>query len=135
MARPLLKVCKYGHNMNETRVWRNGTPYCSACEAERNERPGRKRNMRQRRLLRSYGITFEQYEAMLAYQEGKCAICHKEQRRRRLAVDHCHKTKRVRKLLCDHCNHGLGKFSDDPVILRRAAAYLESFQEVSHVLN
>lgn len=60
---------------------------------------------RARALLRKYGITTEQYEAMLVKQGGVCAICARPPQTRRLAVDHDHgPSKRVRGLVCQHCN-------------------------------
>jgi len=75
-----------------------------------------------------YGISQEDYERMLAEQGGVCAICGgdgKEGRFGMLHVDHCHKTGKVRGILCDSCNLALGKFRDDPKVLRRAAEYVE----------
>jgi hypothetical protein len=68
---------------------------------------------------------------MLVRQGGGCAICRRDNGKRLLAVDHDHACcpgertcgKCVRGLLCDGCNHGLGKFRDDPELLRRAAEY------------
>jgi hypothetical protein len=84
-------------------------------------------------LKKHYGITLEQYNAMLAAQGGVCAICggvndmkdHRSGKLRNLSVDHCHSKGHVRKLLCQYCNQGLGNFRDDPKLLRKAAAYLE----------
>lgn len=82
-------------------------------------------------LLRVYGITVEQYDAMLAEQGGVCALCGKPPAMNggpsgnRLHVDHDHETGRVRALLCSTCNISLGGFRDDPVLLRKAADYLE----------
>lgn len=75
-------------------------------------------------LRRKYGITMEQYTAMLAAQGGVCAICGGGDGSRRLAVDHCHATGKVRALLCASCNTSLGRLGEDPVVLERAAAYL-----------
>lgn len=80
--------------------------------------------------LRKYGLTVEQYDAMLAAQDGRCAICrqppapHLSMRELLLFVDHDHTTQSVRGLLCHRCNSGLGIFYDDPRLLRRAIAYL-----------
>jgi len=74
-----------------------------------------------------YGITVADYEALLAKQNGKCAICReKPPRGETLCVDHCHVTGRIRGLLCRGCNCGLGNYRDDPRRLRAGAAYLEA---------
>lgn len=77
-----------------------------------------------------YGITPEQHDEMLARQNGLCAICGNPptggiRAASRLHIDHDHLTKRVRELLCNSCNNGLGRFRDDPVLLRMAADYIE----------
>jgi hypothetical protein len=84
-------------------------------------------------LRRKYGITIEVYEQMLKSQGGVCKICKnpetevdkKRGKLKDLAVDHCHTTGKVRGLLCGRCNKALGKFNDDPVLLRSAVSYLE----------
>jgi len=88
---------------------------------------------KEKHLQTSFGIGLREYGQMLVAQGGKCAICRQEETEIRagtvkaLAVDHDHKTDQVRGLLCVACNTGLGKFGDDPVRLRAAAAYIESY--------
>lgn len=81
---------------------------------------------RQDTALRSkYGMTVEQYEALLHEQGGRCAICGADSGGLRAhAVDHCHATGQVRGLLCSPCNRGMGLLGDDPERLRAAADYL-----------
>lgn len=77
--------------------------------------------------LRHYDLSPEDYEQMLAFQEGKCAICGATESGHRspyLLVDHCHVTGNVRGLLCHLCNVGLGGFRDDPALLLKATRYL-----------
>lgn len=76
-----------------------------------------------------YGVTHEQAEAMLAAQDGKCAICGQPMNPPHL--DHDHATGRVRSFLCGSCNHGLGRFQDRPDLLRLAADYLERQEETT----
>ena len=74
-----------------------------------------------------YGLTVEQYDAILKSQGGRCAICRAERpdsRTKQWHVDHCHATGKVRGLLCGQCNLGLGQFRDDPALLRQAIKYL-----------
>ncbi len=91
------------------------------------------------RLKRVFGLTLEQYDALLAAQGGVCAICRKPEvsvdRRSgkpfALAVDHCHAAEKggkvkVRGLLCTGCNSILGRAGDDPALLRAAITYLET---------
>jgi hypothetical protein len=42
-----------------------------------------------------------------------------------LGIDHDHGTGKVRGLLCRDCNQGIGRFHDNPAILRKAADYIE----------
>lgn len=83
------------------------------------------------KLKYHFGMTPEQYDAMWAAQDGKCAICrHPETQVRRgllrqLAVDHDHETNAVRQLLCARCNTGIGWFRENPEHMRIAAEYVE----------
>jgi hypothetical protein len=64
---------------------------------------------------------------MLKAQGGQCAICREPPNPKiSLHVDHDHRTGRVRGLLCFTCNNGLGQLQDSPVLLRKAAAYVEA---------
>ncbi len=87
-------------------------------------------SVRESNLRHSYGINLADYEAMLQGQDGVCAICHKAPKGTRngkvLHVDHDHNSGKLRQLLCTNCNTGLGKFMDDPELLKLAAIYLES---------
>lgn len=81
------------------------------------------------RLQKTFGLSFEQYDAMLAAQGGVCAICKQPETHQRkgvwnLSVDHCHATGRVRGLLCNRCNRGIGLLADDAELCRKAAEYL-----------
>jgi hypothetical protein len=77
--------------------------------------------------LRSYGLTVEQYEAMLQRQGEVCAVCGEgEVGGWDLAVDHDHRTGHVRGLLCRRCNVGIGLLRDDPQLLAAATRYLGS---------
>lgn len=63
------------------------------------------------------------YAEMFEIQQGLCGIC--TEPLLKPSLDHCHKTMIVRGLLCPNCNVALGKFKDDPIILRKAIKYLE----------
>lgn len=73
-------------------------------------------------LKNSYGMTVADLDAMLLSQHGVCAIC---QVAPAAHVDHDHQTDNVRGLLCFRCNAALGQLGDDPLVLRRAARYVE----------
>lgn len=75
-----------------------------------------------------YGLTLAEYEALVAAQGSRCAICGADKpggNARTWPVDHCHDSNAVRGLLCVHCNMGIGQFQDDPERLRAAADYIE----------
>jgi hypothetical protein len=78
---------------------------------------------------RAYGISKAEIDQMESQQRGRCAICDKPPKRRRLNIDHDHVTGRVRALLCTSCNGGLGHFKDDPRLLAKAIEYLNGHRD------
>jgi hypothetical protein len=81
------------------------------------------------KLRLAYGLSLAEYDRLLEWQGGGCAICGGTSGRR-LHVDHDHKNPRqVRGLLCNGCNNGLGRFRDDPELLRMAIGYLEAWND------
>ena len=84
-------------------------------------------------LRNKYGIEPEDYLAMVARQNGKCAICRRESPRsssRRLFVDHCHSTGRVRGLLCSPCNSAIGLLREDAKLFYNAVRYLAGLPQI-----
>ena len=72
-------------------------------------------------------MTREDYEHLLASQDGRCAICgRKPSPVRRLHVDHEHSSGRIRGLLCAACNPALGLFRDSEELLIKAITYLRA---------
>lgn len=98
-------------------------PRCATCHR------GRKKAARQaahgRWILKTYGITSEQYEALYEAQGGACYICQRAKGiTKKLSVDHDHATGYVRGLLCTTCNKILGHFRDDWGTAVRVVDYL-----------
>ncbi len=81
-------------------------------------------------LMKAYGLTVEQYDAMLLQTGGVCPCCNgKIDSRSPLTkphVDHDHETGDVRGIICGSCNMGLGNFKDSSERLRLAATYLDN---------
>jgi hypothetical protein len=87
--------------------------------------PEGKLRQRAGHLMRKFGMTIEQYDAMLEAQGGGCFICGRPPREDiSLHVDHDHFTGKVRGILCFCCNNALADFQDDPELLRKAAGYV-----------
>jgi hypothetical protein len=113
--------------------WRERHPERSAANTarwrERNpEKVREQQKVRTERYrLRKYELTGDEYEAMVAAQNGVCAICG-DKPETRLVIDHCHTTGLVRGLLCGSCNLGVGCFKDDVERLKKAIEYLEKFE-------
>jgi Recombination endonuclease VII len=96
----------------------------------RKKQLARRNKWRRKRQLRDYGITLEDYDALLAKQNGVCAIC-KKKSDRTLCVDHCHSTGVVRGLLCLKCNTGLGCYDDNPSFMLIAIEYLAAARGIA----
>jgi len=106
-----------------TYEWRSRNPE-KIREATRKRYESRGRELQYQRL---YGIGEAEVSRLREAQGDRCAICgrHGAESYNGLHVDHCHGTGRVRGLLCHFCNTAIGKFDDNPALLRRAADYLE----------
>lgn len=78
-------------------------------------------------IKRKYGLSIEEYEALLKEQNNACAICSVTEfgGRGYPPIDHDHDTGKVRAILCNKCNAGLGLFRDNKDILMKAFAYLQ----------
>lgn len=106
---------------------RLGARFCSrACYGKGADARWRERSAGYNRNY-LYGVSREEYEALLARQDNRCAICRTDVAGGKGGwhLDHSHETGTVRGLLCHHCNLALGNFEDDPSRLRNAIAYLE----------
>jgi hypothetical protein len=90
-----------------------------------------------RRVVAFYGITPEQYQALLAAQGGRCWVCRRSTgARKRLAVEHDHRCTAghppelgcpqcITGLACGRCNQDvLGRLGRDPAIYEAIAAHL-----------
>ncbi|MFE5009750.1 endonuclease VII domain-containing protein [Streptomyces sp. NPDC056696] len=93
---------------------------CSTCRKKT-----RRASSHEARVTNTYGLEPGEFQALMDYQGGVCAIC-RQPRRYRLDVDHDHKTGLVRGLTCRQCNRRiLPGAKDNPETLRSAADYLD----------
>ena len=93
--------------------------------SERERKRRRRRSAHNQHLRKTYGLSIDEYDLLLAGQGGKCAICRGGTSKRHFAVDHNHKTGEIRGLLCGRCNSALARFMDSRVNVWRAHRYLK----------
>lgn len=117
-----------------TRVLAYPGPRCSTCW--RAEKKRRSKAAKEKRVEKVYGISAEEYDAILAFQSGRCAVCQVATgRTKRLAVDHdhahcgvcagpqtCGAPEAIRCLACGPCNQDI--LSRPLAALGRAARVL-----------
>jgi hypothetical protein len=84
---------------------------CRQCEGRRHKAymstPAGRDARRRYRLKYLYGLTMDEFDAMLAAQDFKCRICRSPDPRAKDGiwhVDHDHDTGAVRGILCGPCN-------------------------------
>lgn len=109
------------------REWRNeNREYERTYQREYQRKRNSQKTPRDRflRVLRRYGLSFDDYSALLISQSGLCAACGLANPD--LEVDHCHVRgfRHVRGLLCHNCNSALGHAKDDVERLRALIGYL-----------
>ena len=121
-------------------------PQCRGCAANRAAGYAPKRRAlysedlpkaRAHHRKQKYGIDQVAFDAIIASQGGRCAICREPFPTDRLPtrgeqhVDHDHATGKVRGILCGRCNTGIGLLGENIASLQRAQSYLSP--AVSHV--
>ena len=88
-----------------------------------------RKSVRNSCLKINYGITLEEWNAMFAAQNMRCAICDSQspgtQTRGGYHTDHCHSSGKVRGILCNACNLMLGAAKDKVEVLENAIEYLK----------
>ncbi len=72
-------------------------------------------------------ISDEEYDRLLAEQDGHCALCPSVPKTRRLDVDHDHPTGQIRGLLCHRCNRALPSWITGPWLFH-ALTYLARYE-------
>lgn len=77
-------------------------------------------------LRKEYGLSTEEFNELMDYQDGTCAICGRPPKNNKFNVDHDHKTGKIRALLCVNCNTNLLPIVENyPDWVRAAFDYLE----------
>ncbi len=110
-------------NCEEPKLRGRGHKYCATHSAETRQREITQIVRRKRE--RQFGVTHDEFLALLSAQAGVCAICGDgNQGKRQLSVDHDHATGALRGILCDRCNPMLGYARDNIAVLRAAIEYL-----------
>jgi hypothetical protein len=122
---------------------KNREYFRAKAKAERAAKPKQYKNMARKaymrnkdkqlaaRRLKAYGLTPEAFNALLASQDNRCAICRTDKPgKRNWHTDHDKDYEkrtgkiRVRGILCQNCNLALGMMHDNPGVAIKAAYYL-----------
>lgn len=110
--------------------------YCQACRNAQSRQRYQPEKGLYSHLMRTYGLSREEYEKLLAAQGGVCACCGEKEKVinkhtgkvQRLCVDHHHASGLVRALLCDACNKLVGYVENNPTRVEKSVAYLKKWE-------
>ncbi len=104
--------------------WSSKTKSYTAANQEKMARAHKLKNIR-----RKYGISADEYDAMMRKQEFKCAICSTAFSGTTgplsPCVDHNKITGKNRDLLCRHCNFAIGLAGENVSVLHRMINYID----------
>ena len=104
--------------------WRDANPDKVKAAGAR-YRNAHKTEIRARAILKSYGLSQQAYQDLIAHQSNKCALCYRSFDEFTPHIDHDHATGKVRGLLCMKCNTALGVLGDSVEALERVLRYLK----------
>ena len=111
--------------------WKKTYVTCKACIAAENTKPAYAERRRNYGLLKTFGISLEQYRELLRRQDGKCPICKVpfEPNNFSYPVDHAHGGSNpgvIRAILHNDCNRFVMWMHEDSAQLRAAADLIDS---------
>lgn len=109
-------MCKKCHNAKHRKKY---------LEESIEDRKKRQEWMRRGHLSRKYGLTTEEFSAMILKQQNKCKICECDLDDPQ--IDHDHDTGKIRGLLCRPCNMSLGLLKENPQTLRNMITYINDY--------
>src|SRR2546425_10281788 len=124
---PIMKQCARGKeekpfsDFNNRQSSKDGKQsYCRDCQASY-------------QIRYKYDLSQEAFDEMYVAQAGLCYLCKKTcEKYATLSVDHC-AILGVRKLLCMRCIGFLKSFSYDPIVIRKAIAYVTTKPKLYYV--
>lgn len=98
------------------------------------------RNHRNRLYKNKYGITADEFDAMIVAQDNRCPVGNHlfgplGRHGNSPALDHCHTTGKIRMVLCRNHNAALGMFNDSVEELQSAIEYLMRFADAAKRLK
>jgi Autographiviridae endonuclease VII len=133
-------LCEYPPNKA---TWDGLTSWCRRCQSKL-AKETRAANVEEARargranypawkkayLFRTYGLTPEDVELIMASQADSCAACGCDllTTKYRVHVDHDHGTGAVRAMLCHPCNSALGLLEDSPARVEALLVYIRRFK-------
>ncbi len=127
--------CKQCNRDRANEAYRNDPNRFRREAQERRDRdPARAARIDRRHHLKvSYGMTEEEYDALILAQKDSCALCGgpRSGPGKTWHIDHNPINGKVRGLLCSRCNTALGLFKDSISVLRLAIKYIQTDGEVN----
>ena len=123
------KPCRSKASQERVKKFHAENPGASMLYKSRSSPEAKERNrIAQRRweAENRYGITLEEWDAIIDRFNGQCALCGSTDR---VGLDHDHRTGRVRGLLCFQHNTAIGKLGDNEEELWNAIVYMLSAME------
>lgn len=123
-------VDRLAHN-SYMRGWKKRNPHKLSAYRKRSRARDQGFAAQVRKMGERYGLTLDQYHALLEKQNEQCAICKGVlvPLGSNTHIDHNHTSKVVRGLLCGNCNRGIGLLQESSIVLTNASTYVARCEE------
>jgi hypothetical protein len=127
-SHPLQAQCKRGHSLTDENVYvtPQGIRSCRQCRRVYPPTSTMKEYQKFWQIKKLHGLNREQYEAKLASQNHRCAICNRVMEKPHL--DHDHATKQLRDALCNNCNAAVGYVEESIETAEALVQYLQKWK-------